>query len=573
MNMPLRIECGELDLDSVIATSELNRRPPRAPDHEAENGALVALAKEIATSPEGILQRLVEWALELCEAHSAGITLVEQGTDGKPVLRWRAVAGRFGGYLGNSMPRDFSPCGVVLDTNAPKLFVHPERHFSYIRQVDPPIIEALLIPFCVGGEPVGTLWVLTHGEHRGFDAEDLRVMSNLAKFAGAAYQVVFSLEALQKADHCKDEFLAVLAHELRNPLAPIRSAVQILRHEGTSAAALCSARDVIDRQVGQMSHLIDDLLDVSRISHGRIELRRERVELAEVVRSALEATRPLIESSGHRLDVALPPEPILLEGDPTRLSQVFSNLLNNAAKYTERGGQIRLAAEQAGHHVRVRVTDSGIGISPAQLPDLFKMFTQGEHSIERAQGGLGIGLGLARSLVEMHGGTIEASSAGPGSGSEFVVRLPVAVAASPAEEPAPAAGSTARADAPALRVLVVDDNQDSADSLSALLQLMGHEVRTAYDGIEAVAAAGAFAPDLVLLDIGLPRMNGYEAARRIRKQPGGRDMTLIAVTGWGQDDDKRRSREAGFNLHITKPLDPATLERLLVRSPSGRLVG
>ncbi|MEO6192565.1 MAG: ATP-binding protein [Thermoanaerobaculia bacterium] len=556
-----------MDLDSVIATPELSRRPPRPPDHAGENGALVALAEEIATSPEGILQRLVEWALELCAAHSAGITLVEQGTDGKPVLRWRAVAGRFASHLGNLMPRDFSPCGAVLNDNSPKLFVHPERHYSYIRQLEPPVVEALLIPFCVGGEPVGTIWVVTHGVHRGFDAEDLRVMSSLAKFAGAAYQVVYSLAALKEAGHRKDEFLAVLAHELRNPLAPIRSAVQILRHEGTPTAALCSAREVIDRQVGQMTHLIDDLLDVSRISHGRIELRRERVELAEVVRSALEATGPLIESSGHRLDVALPPEPILLEGDPTRLSQIFSNLLNNAAKYTERGGQIRLAAEQAGHHVRVRVTDSGIGISPAHLPNLFKMFTQGEHSIERAQGGLGIGLALARSLVEMHGGTIEAFSAGPGSGSEFVVRLPVAVEAPRAEKPAPAAGSTARADA-ALRVLVVDDNQDAADSLSALLELMGHEVRTAYDGLEAVAAAGAFAPDLVLLDIGLPKLNGYEAARRIREQPGGRDINLIAVTGWGQDEDQRRSREAGFNLHITKPLDPAILERLLVRSPS-----
>jgi signal transduction histidine kinase len=573
MNAPLRNVCGEVDLDSVIATHELSRRPSRSPNHAAENGALVALAEEIATSPEGILQRLVDWALVLCEAHSAGITLVEQGTDGKAILRWRAVAGRFASHLGNSMPRDFSPCGAVLNDNSPKLFVHPERHYSYIREVDPPVVEALLLPFGVGGEPVGTIWVLTHGEHRGFDAEDLRVMSNLAKFAGAAHQVVSSLAALKEADHRKDEFLAVLAHELRNPLAPIRNAVEILRHEETATAELRSARDVIDRQVGQMTHLIDDLLDVSRISHGRIELRRERVELAEVVRSALEASRPLVESSGHRLDIALPPEPIPLEGDPTRLAQVFSNLLNNAAKYTERGGQIRLAAERVDHHVRVRVTDSGIGISSAQLPNLFKMFTQGEHSIERAQGGLGIGLGLARSLVEMHGGTIEASSAGPGSGSEFVVRLPVAAEAPPAAKPAPAADSAARADAAALRVLVVDDNQDAADSLSVLLQLMGHVVRTAYDGLEAVAAAGAFAPDLVLLDIGLPKLNGYEAAQRIREQPGGRDVTLIAVTGWGQDDDKRLSREAGFNLHITKPLDPAILERLLVRSPSERLAG
>jgi signal transduction histidine kinase/CheY-like chemotaxis protein len=564
MDMPLRTVCGELDLDSVIATPELSRRPFRPPNHEAENRALVALAQEMASSPDGVLQRLVDWALDLCAAHSAGITLTEQGEDGQPVLRWHAVAGRFASLLGNLMPRDFSPCGVVLNENAPQLFLRPERHYPYLLQVDPPVVEGLLLPFAVAGEPVGTIWVLTHDESHTFDAEDLRVLQSLAKLAGVAYQMVFSVKALEEADRRKDEFLAVLAHELRNPLTPIRSAVQILRREETPEADLRSARETIDRQVCQMTHLIDDLLDVSRISHGRIELRRERVELAEVVRSALETSRPLVESSGHRLDVELPPGPIPLEGDPTRLAQVFSNLLNNAAKYTERGGQIRLTAEQVDHHVRVRVTDSGIGISPAQLPKLFKMFTQGANSLERAQGGLGIGLGLARSLAEMHGGTVEASSAGLGQGSEFVVRLPVAVEAPRTAEPSPAASGAARAGATAQRVLVVDDNQDAADSLSALLQLMGHEVRTAYDGVEAVAAAASFAPSVVLLDIGLPRMNGYEVARRIREQPRGQDMTLIAVTGWGQDEDKRRSREAGFDLHITKPLDPAILDQLLV---------
>jgi len=561
---------GEVDLDSVIATSELGRRPSRPPDYAAENHALVALAAEMTTSPDGVLQRLAEKALDLCTADSAGVTLVERDADGGDILRWHAVAGRLAPHLGGVMPRDFSPCGTVMDRNGSQLFRHPERHFVYLHQIVPPISEVLLIPFALSGQPVGTLWVLTHDESRRFDGEDLRVMSNLAKLAGTAYQVLLSVKALEEADRRKDEFLAVLAHELRNPLAPIRSAVQILRSAETTGADPRPARDVIDRQVRQMARLIDDLLDVSRISRGRIELRREPVDLAAVVRSALETSLPLVESCGHRLDVSLPSGRVPLEADPTRLAQVFSNLLNNAAKFTERGGHISLTAERVDGQAVVRVTDSGIGISPAQLPQLFKMFSQADSSLERTRGGLGIGLELARRLVEMHGGTVEAASGGLGRGSEFVVRLPIAVEAPLADQPA-AAVSTAAADQTpaevALRVLVVDDNQDAADSLAYLLKLQGHEVRTAYDGLEAVTAAAAFTPSLVLLDIGLPNLNGYEAARRIRQQPGCKDVRLIALTGWGQEEDKRRSREAGFDLHVTKPLEPALLARLLA-SPS-----
>ncbi len=560
---------GEVDLDSVIATSELGRRPSRPPDHAAENRALVALVAEMTASPDGVLQRLAEKALDLCAADSAGITLVERNADGGDILRWHAVAGRLAPHLGGVMPRDFSPCGTVMDRNGSQLFQHPERHFLYLHQMLPPISEVLLIPFAVSGEPVGTLWVLTHDENRRFDGEDLRVMSNLAKLAGTAYQILFSLNALEEADRRKDEFLAVLAHELRNPLAPIRSAVQILRSAETTGADPRPARDVIDRQVRQMAHLIDDLLDVSRISRGRIELRREPVDLAAVVRSALETSLPLVESCGHRLDVSLPSGRVPLKADPTRLAQVFSNLLNNAAKFTERGGHISLTAERIDGQAVVRVTDSGIGISPAQMPQLFKMFSQADSSLERTRGGLGIGLELARRLVEMHGGTVEAASGGLGRGSEFVVRLPLAVETPLADQPAAAVSAAADGTlaAFALRVLVVDDNQDAADSLAFLLKLQGHEVRTAYDGLEAVTAAAAFVPSLVLLDIGLPNLNGYEAARRIRQQPGCKDARLVALTGWGQEEDQRRSREAGFDLHVTKPLELALLERLLA-SPS-----
>jgi CheY-like chemotaxis protein/two-component sensor histidine kinase len=306
---------------------------------------------------------------------------------------------------------------------------------------------------------------------------------------------------------------------------------------------------------------VDDLLDLSRISQGKIVLRKERVELAAVVGSAVEASRPLIEKWGHELTVTLPPEPVLLEADPVRLAQVLLNLLNNAAKYTNQGGRIGLTAEREGEAVLVRVKDTGIGIPAEMLPRVFEMFTQVEQSQERSQGGLGIGLTLVQRLVQLHGGTVEAHSDGPGKGSEFVVRLPVA-------GPARARGPQGAADGgqvvapPACRILVVDDNRDAADSLAVLLRMMGHEVHTAHDGLEAVGAVAVLQPDVVLLDIGLPKLNGYEVARRVR-QGRAEGVVLIALTGWGQEEDRRRSREAGFDHHLTKPVELAALQQLL----------
>jgi CheY-like chemotaxis protein/two-component sensor histidine kinase len=323
---------------------------------------------------------------------------------------------------------------------------------------------------------------------------------------------------------------------------------------------------MIERQVQQMVRLVDDLLDLSRISRGKTELRQERVELAAVLYSAVETSRPLIEQSGHELTVTLPPEPIPLDGDPTRLAQVFSNLLNNAAKYTAGAGHIWLTAERedGSGSVTVRVRDNGLGISEEMLPLIFEMFTQVDRSLERAQGGLGIGLTLVKRLVEMHGGTVEARSKGPNRGSEFAVRLPVASEMKPTEKRAMASGGENIISRPKRRILVVDDNRDSVESLAMMLRMMGNEVRTAFDGIEAVDAAGTFNPEVILLDIGLPRLNGFDAARRIRGQEGGKNMVIVALTGWGQKEDRRRSQEAGFDHHIVKPVDPATLEKLLV---------
>ena len=368
-------------------------------------------------------------------------------------------------------------------------------------------------------------------------------------------------DELAEANRHKDEFLATLAHELRNPLAPIRNAVQYLGTEGLKEPDIRTARDVIARQLAVMVRLIDDLLDVSRISRNKLDIRKQRVELAAVVESAVESSRSLIQQCGHELTVSLPPQPVHLDADPIRLAQVFSNLLNNAAKYTKRGGHIWLTAEQEGSDAVVRVRDNGVGIPGDMLARIFEMFTQVDRTLERSQGGLGIGLTLVRRLVEMHDGSIEARSNGPDKGSEFVVRLPV-FSQSPHEPPPRTDGPRATA-LSKCRILVVDDSKDSADSLGLLLRLKGNDIRTAYDGLDAVEVAEMFHPDLVLLDIGLPKLNGYEVARRIRQQPWGRDMVLVALTGWGQDEDRRHSQEAGFNFHIVKPVELATLEGLL----------
>ena len=367
--------------------------------------------------------------------------------------------------------------------------------------------------------------------------------------------------ALKEADRRKDEFLATLAHELRNPLAPVRNAVEVLRMKGPDIPELHWARDIIDRQTQAMTRLIDDLMDISRINQGKIELKREQIQLAKIVQGAVETSRPLIEEMGHTLTVTLPPVRVIVDADLTRLAQVFLNLLNNAAKYTERGGRIDLRADLQGSDVVVSVADTGIGIPADKLPTLFEMFSQVEVALSRSQGGLGIGLCLVKRLVEMHSGSVEAKSGGPGQGSEFVVRLPIVVEQT---YPRQASDDGDKAQPTSdLRILVVDDNRDAAESLAMLLKMMGNNIHTAYDGEEAVAAAGKFRPHVVRCDIGLPKLNGYEACRQMKAQAWEKKMILIAVTGWGQDDDRRKSQEAGFDHHMVKPVDPQALMKLL----------
>jgi signal transduction histidine kinase len=373
-------------------------------------------------------------------------------------------------------------------------------------------------------------------------------------------------DALQRADRRKDEFLASLAHELRNPLAPIRSAVEILEGGIVPEADAARARAVVVRQVDHMTRLIDDLLDVSRITCDKLSLQVSRVDLAQVVATAVETSRPLMDELRHTLTVHLPPTPVVLEADGARLAQVLSNLLTNAAKYTAAGGEVRLSAEVQDAEVVIRVTDNGIGIEADMLARVFELFIQGDHPRDRSGGGLGIGLTLARRLVEMHGGRLEARSEGPGRGSEFSVRLSLPLW--PAHEDAPE-GEQKFEHTSRRRVLVVDDNHDAAEMLAVMLGTWGQETRVAHDGIQALATAEAFQPEIVLLDIGLPDLDGYEVARRLRTEPWGRRALLVAVTGWGQESDLERSRHAGFDRHLVKPVVPGLLRELIAGALPG----
>jgi signal transduction histidine kinase/CheY-like chemotaxis protein len=369
--------------------------------------------------------------------------------------------------------------------------------------------------------------------------------------------------SLRDADRRKDEFLATLGHELRNPLAPILTSMQLLKLSTFSDARSARACTVIERQVNHLVRLVDDLLEVSRITRGIVDVRKEPLDLAAVLRTAIETSRPLIEAAHQELSVQLPVEPVPIAGDPVRLTQVFANLLNNASKYTEAGGAIWLSASDAGGWAIVSVRDNGIGIPPTHLHRVFDMFTQVDRSDRRAQGGLGIGLTLVRSLLQLHGGSVEARSGGTETGSEFVVRLPVA-----ADRPKPRGEPSAPRAYPAFRIMIVDDNREAAESLSLLLSALGAIVAVAFGGHDALDALDGFAPDVMLVDLGMPGMDGFEVCRRIRSAASLPQVLLIALTGWGQEEDRERSRSAGFDHHLVKPLNVDRLRSLIAEHAS-----
>jgi signal transduction histidine kinase len=438
-----------------------------------------------------------------------------------------------------------------------------------------PVRSYLAVPVIArSGEVIGGLF-LGHPEPDVFTERSERLIEGISAQAGIAMDNARLYEAaqneirrreqaeaaLQETDRRKDEFLATLAHELRNPLAPIRQAALISKTPAATEAQKRWSHDVIERQVHHMALLLDDLLDISRVTRGTLELRTEMTELAAVIEAAVETARPSIDSKRHVLSIEIPDQPLQLAADPLRLAQVISNLLTNAAKYTDPEGRIRLRVEQQPGAIMISVTDNGIGIPADALERVFAMFSQVKSAQDRSDGGLGIGLALAKGLIDLHGGTIEARSAGIGRGSEFIVRLPTLVLNQ--SEPSPTLDSSQAVPLRGQRLLIADDNEDAAESLAALLRMDGHEVTVVSNGLEALSAITAMQPEVALLDIGMPHLSGYEVARQLRQGPLGQNITLIAITGWGQDRDKARAVEAGFNHHFTKPIEPDALLDLL----------
>ena len=673
-------------LESVLRTEELYRRPVRKADIETEHRLLAELGQSLAESPATILQVLATKILTACKADSAGLSVLSPD---KLRFAWPAIAGEWQPHIGGGTPREFGPCGDVLDFNTPLLFSHFERRYAYFLRTKPLAEECLLVPFYEEGVAVGTIWALSHNPERKFDAEDLRMLQGLGHFASAAYQAVkaqhaelryrrlfetakdgilildatkgtivdanpFICELLgrthaemchkelwelgmfrdkaanQKAvrtlqeqrylridqmqletshgkpieiemvanvylegdhrvmqcnirdvtersrlesktkeqagaladlHHRKDEFLAMLSHELRTPLAAITNAVALLDRPKSEDHVREQARGIIERKVSHLKHLVDDLLEVSRITTGRVQLRHDRIVIRGIIDRAVETVRPLMQRRGHELTITLPDEPVWLNADAARLEQVVVNLLTNAAKYSDERGHVWLTVEHVGGTMELRVRDLGVGIAPDLLPHIFDLFTQAEPSLDRSDGGLGVGLCLVQRLVELHGGTVKVSSV-LGVGSEFVVRLPVSL-----EDGAPAVAQPAQRVKPGAgrcRVLIVDDDEDTAESLAMLLEASGHHVRMAHDGPAALEAAVAYRPDVVLLDIGLPMLNGFEVAERLRKLEEVQHTVLVAVTGYGQERDRLRTQQAGFDYHLVKPAAFTDVQKILV---------
>jgi signal transduction histidine kinase len=564
-----------------VALAEEKTKRAAAEEATRRSNFLAEVSRSLADSldPDTTAKTLARQAVPFL-ADLAGVTLA--GEHGQPwwtELVWLDVAGRehHASRLSSALwPRD------KLRDAVEEVLVHGrpirlgELDVAYPAPADQPASaeyrakSGIILELRARGRTLGALTLVFGPSGRRHDPSEFALAEDLAGRAGIALDNARLYKDVERADRQKNEFLSMLAHELRNPLAPIRNAAEVLRLSGPEQPQVRWAREVIDRQLSHLVRLVDDLLDVSRITRGKITLKPEPTDLAVVVQHAIEASRPTIEQARHRLEVHVPPEPVWVTGDPARLTQVLTNLLNNAAKYTEEGGRVALTLAREGGEAVVRVRDTGVGIPAEMLGAVFDLFTQVDRSLDRSQGGLGIGLTLVKRLVSKHGGTVEAYSSGPGQGSEFVVRLPV-LAEAPLTVPTQPTGRLAVAEG--LRVLLVDDNVDGADSLATLVRLAGHDTRVAHDGPGALEAAAAFRPQVVVLDIGLPGLTGYEVARRLRADPDLSGVALVAVTGYGRDEDRERSREAGFDHHLTKPVEFALLLDLLkppAAVPAGR---
>jgi signal transduction histidine kinase/ActR/RegA family two-component response regulator len=578
----------------VLVTERLALRTVREPNFAAENAALVSLAEALTGPDESFLQFLAELALDLCGAESSGISVLRITDDGEPTFEWVAAAGLCESFRHASAPFEESPCGITVALNAPQLFSHPQKHFPYLHAPGPEIVESLVVVIPAEHGAHGTLWVMSHNENRKFDREDCRVLTSLGGFASAALtlrrsrkqaeveaeQTHRARHALEQSDARREEFISMLGHELRNPMSPIESAIAIAKRSVAADDAAVRALTIAQRQMRQLRTLVDDLLDAARVRQGKLALKRSHTSLNEVVFDAITGVQHHIDARRHTLVLKGVEARIFVFADHVRLSQLIGNLVSNAAKYTPTGGCIEVAVHSRASEladdveptaenrvVTITVRDNGVGIDADVLPKVFELFAQGPSaSNARSEGGLGIGLALVKRIVDLHDGAIDIASDGANKGTVVTLQLPIL-----SRQPERIA-QVKTLDAPPTRLLLVDDNPDALEALGMLLELDGHVVRTASSGADALEVTREFVPEVALVDIGMPGIDGFQLAHMLRARAEFDSTLLVALTGYGSESDKSRALAAGFDFHLTKPLSLDKFRDVLSRR-AGRTIG
>jgi signal transduction histidine kinase/ActR/RegA family two-component response regulator len=578
----------------VLVTERLALRPARSPDFAAENVALVSLAQALTGPDESFLQFLAELALEVCHAESAGISVLRTAHEGGPSFDWVAAAGLCEPSRHATSPFEDSACGITVTLNAPQLFSYPQRHFAYLGTLEAEVVEGLVVVIPSGQGAHGTIWVMSHSDRKQFDREDCRLLNSLAGFASAALTLRRSRrqaedeadrthrarQALEQSDARREEFISMLGHELRNPMSPIESAIAIAKRSAAADEIAVRALTIAQRQMRQLRTLVDDLLDAARVRQGKLALKRSHTSLNEVVFDAITGVQHHIDARRHTLVLKGVETKTFVFADHVRLSQLIGNLVSNAAKYTPTGGRIELAVHSRASElasdieptaenrvVTITVQDNGVGIDSDVLPKVFELFAQGPSvNNARSEGGLGIGLALVKRIVDLHDGSIEIRSAGANKGTLVKLQLPIL-----SRQPDRVA-QIETPDAPPTRLLLVDDNPDALEALGMLLELDGHVVRTAASGADALEITREFVPEVALVDIGMPGIDGFQLAHMLRARTEFDSTLLVALTGYGSESDKSRALAAGFDFHLTKPLSLDKFRDVLSRR-AGRTIG
>ncbi|MEH1892720.1 MAG: ATP-binding protein [Nostoc sp.] len=577
-------EMEQICLDDVLITEELSRRVPRTTDLKEENDALHTLARQLVEQPQILLKKLVNITTKLCRAESAGVSLLEVTPSGENICRWFALAGMLKAYEQTATLYTRSYCGICLERQTPLLYSYPERYFTYLQEFKPTIVEILVVPLLIASQPLGTIWIISHDQHRHFDGEDLRLMKSLANFTAAALYSSNARQAAEEsarreqaaravseaaqnaaeqANRLKDEFLAVLSHELRSPLNPILGWAKLLQTRKFDEAKTAYALATIERNAKLQSQLMEDLLDVSRILQNKLSLNISSVNLSAVIEVALDTVRLAAQAKSVQLKTKFEPNIGQVLGDPSRLQQVVWNLLSNAVKFTPSEGQVEIRLERVGTQAQIQVSDTGKGIDPEFLPHVFDYFRQADNSTTRTFGGLGLGLAIVRQIVELHGGTVQAESEGDEKGATFTVLLPIK-----SVEPQTSEDKGLPDASPNLlgvNVLVVDDEVDTRDLIVFILQQCGAAVRAFASASQALEAFAVEKPDILLSDIGMPQMDGYMLIRQIRSLPPeqGGEIRAIALTAYAGEVNQQQILQAGFQKHLTKPIEPGKLAMVI----------